>query len=615
MVNCDTGLSTRYTFGEVNDHGPVWSADGEYVAFISTRNKKTGIYIIPANGGGEQRIIEADGVFAYLNWTPDGRQLVYMFHYNDSHFETDDKKKKEAPLFRHITRLSYCYDGIGFIAKDKWQIWKVDIENNHAKRLTKGRRDNIFPTVSPNGKLVAYVSNRDPDALNLLSYDLFVTPINGGNERKIPTPPGPVWFPVFSPDSGKLAYLGHDQPDTNWGHTHMHIWVVGLSGKSRAKNLTPGFDRSAENLTLTDIGQPEFYATPRWSADGKRIYFQADDTGNAHVFYARISGGNPVRVIKKKCHVKAFDVNSRTKNLAAVVADARTPGNICLMPSKQAGDSGSKQLTAVNKKFLSNTSFPKTREVWFRGYDGTPLQGWIVTPPDFNQRRNYPAILEIHGGPRCQYGFTFFHEFLCLASQGYVVFYTNPRGGGGRGKEFVSAIFADWGSVDYDDCMAATDYLCRLPYVDKNRLGVAGGSYGGYMTNWIIGHTNRFKAAVAQRSVSNLATDVGSSCHGFSFHRTFGGWPWEVPEVYRKCSPLTYAKDIKTPLLIIHSDNDLNVKSEQAEQLFVTLKLMKKKVEMVRFPEESHGLTRHGRPDRRIARLGWILKWFDRYLK
>ena len=204
---------------------------------------------------------------------------------------------------------------------------------------------------------------------------------------------------------------------------------------------------------------------------------------------------------------------------------------------------------------------------------------------------------------------------LYLASKGYVVFYTNPRGGGGRGETWAGTIIGDWGTIDYQDCMAAADYLEKLPYVNARKTGVTGGSYGGYMTNWMVGQTDRFKAAVTQRSVVDLTSFVGTSDMGYDLYREFGGQPWEVPETYERCSPITYAKKIKTPLLIIHSEQDLRCSIEQAEQLFVTLKLMKKKVEMVRFPEEPHGLSRHGRPDRRIARLEWILKWFDRYLK
>jgi len=616
VVDCRSGESIRFTSGKVYDSDPVWSPDGKQIAFISTRDKKSGLYIIAADGGAERKVIEDDGAFHSLNWTPDGRYLIYNFRYNDSHYAENDAEKGKAPLYRHITRAGYCEDGAGFVTKDKWQVWKLDIEKGRAGRLTGGRRDNLFPAVSPDGKGVAYVSNRDryPDR-NVLSYDLFRIALGGGKEKKIPTPPGPVFLPRYSPDGKEIAYIGHDRPDTGWGETPFHPWIVGSDGRREAVDLTPGFARSLMQMTLTDIGAPPMMSHARWSGDGKKLFFAADDTGTTNVYYVKSEGGEPVRVTEKQNHVKSFGLGQGGKFVGAVVADWTNPGSIHVFPGRRGGDNETRCLVFPDKSLLSEIKPPRTREVWFKGYDGFPLQGWLVTPPGFRKDKKYPGILQIHGGPGCQFGFTFFHEILVMASRGYVVFYTNPRGGAGRGKDFISAIHGAWGTVDYEDCMSAANYLEELPYVDKDRLGVTGGSYGGYMTNWIVAHNHRFRAAVTQRSLSNLATHVGSSCHGFPMNRTMGDFPWNEPELYRKCSPLTYARNIRTPLLIIHSEQDLNAKMEQSQQLFTTLKVLKKKVDMVLFPEESHGLSRHGRPDRRIARLEWIFKWFDKYLK
>jgi dipeptidyl aminopeptidase/acylaminoacyl peptidase len=616
VVDIGSGRSQQYTFGEVHDRGPVWSPDGGQMAMISTRNKKTGIYIIPSAGGAERLVIQEEGDFSEVSWTPDGRTLVYQFRYHDSHAEPDEQKKKEAPVFRHITRLHYRLNGVGFLPEDRFQVWKVDIASGKATRLTTGRRDNLSPAVSPDGRLVAYTSNRskDPD-MDSLRDDLFVISINGGRERRIPTPPGPVRAPAFSPDAKRIAYLGHDNPDDRGWVTNFHLWTVGLKGKPAAKDLIRSFDRQLMDQTLGDLGETFQLTRPYWTPDGKRLYFVASDTGSTHVFYVPASGGLPTRVTKRNCHVRCASLNGRGKRIATVVSDLDTPGEVEAIPAVYHGDRIPTVLTASNKALFSGIALPKVREIWFSAYDGTELQGWLVTPPNLKRRRKHPAILEIHGGPQAQYGFTFFHEMLLLASQGYVVFYSNPRGGGGRGMTFAEAIVGDWGSIDYADCMAAADYLAGLPYVDPKRMGVTGGSYGGYMTNWIVGHTHRFRAAVTQRSVVDLHSFIGSSDVGFNFHRTFEGFPWTAPETYRRCSPLTYAKQVATPLLILHSEQDLRCSIEQAEQLFVTLKLMKKTVELVRFPDEPHGLSRHGRPDRRLARLQWVIRWFDRYLK
>ncbi len=616
VLDRDTGKSQQFTFGDIHDRGAVWSSDGGFIAFISTRDKKTGIYVIPASGGSERRVVESDGSFSEISWTPDGKELVYQFRYNDSHGEKDEKKKKEAPVYRHITRLWYRLNGVGFLPKDRFHIWKVNVGSGKTTQLTRGKYDDMCPTVSPDGKWVAFASNRskDPD-VDPLRQDLLLVSINGGAQKKVPTPAGPVFAPAFSPDGKKIAYLGHTKPDDRGWVTNFHVWTVGVSGRPAAKDLIPKFDRQAMDQTIGDMGEGFGMPAPQWSGDGRRIYFLSSDMGSTHVFYVPAKGGLPTRVTRRPCHVKNFSINGRTSHVAAVISDLKTPGEVYCFPAAYHGDAHARPLTNANKKLFAGISFPKVREIRFGAGDGTELQGWLVTPPGFRASRKYPAILEIHGGPQAQYGFTFFHEMLLLASKGYVVFYTNPRGGGGRGETFAGSIVGDWGSIDYADCMAAADYLEKLPYVNRKRVGVTGGSYGGYMTNWIVGHTDRFRAAVTQRSVVDLHSFLGSSDVGYEFDREFDGYPWTNPKVYRRCSPLTYARDIKTPLLIIHSEQDLRCSIEQAEQLFATLKLMKKRVELVRFPEEPHGLSRHGRPDRRVARLEWIVRWFDRYLK
>ena len=308
-------------------------------------------------------------------------------------------------------------------------------------------------------------------------------------------------------------------------------------------------------------------------------------------------------------------MSGRTKKAAIIYADIKNPGDIMTCPTTWGAETHAVKHTGLNDFLGKDVRLGTTREVSITSFDGTQIQGWLVVPPDFKATRKYPAILEIHGGPRVQYGHTFFHEMQYLASRGYVVLYTNPRGGAGRGETWAEAIAGGWGELDYKDCMAAADYLESLKYVRSAQMGVTGGSYGGYMTNWIIGHTNRFAAAVTQRSVVDLKSFVGSSDIGYDVNREFDGWPWTNNENYIKCSPITYFKNVKTPVLIIHSEQDLRCNIEQGEQMFVMLKVLGKKVEMVRFPGEPHGLSRHGRPDRRVARLEWIDKWFSRYLK
>jgi dipeptidyl aminopeptidase/acylaminoacyl peptidase len=291
----------------------------------------------------------------------------------------------------------------------------------------------------------------------------------------------------------------------------------------------------------------------------------------------------------------------------------KDPGEIWLL---NTANKHSRKLTHINDNLLRNLDLGEIEEVWFKGAAGNDLQGWILKPPGFDKRKKYPSILEIHGGPRVQYGNFFMHEFYYLAAQGYIIYFCNPRGGQGYGEEHSRAIWNNWGTVDYDDLMKWVDLIEKKPYIDKEKMGVTGGSYGGYMTDWIIGHTNRFKAAVTQRSVSNLISMYGSSDFNWAFQYELGDEPpWKNFENYWRQSPMKYIGNCKTPTLIIHSEKDLRCAIEQDEQIFVALKKLGVDTEMVRFPDEPHGLSRGGRVDRRIERLKCIRHWFDRYLK
>ncbi|RLE33275.1 S9 family peptidase, partial [Candidatus Acetothermia bacterium] len=323
--------------------------------------------------------------------------------------------------------------------------------------------------------------------------------------------------------------------------------------------------------------------------------------------------GNVEDVIAKTGVVGRFGFDRDQERLLYFFADMKDPGQIYLHDMESGKE---RVLTRANRALLSKIDLGNVEEVWFKGAAGNDLQGWIITPPGFDPGKKYPSILEIHGGPRVQYGNFFMHEFYYLAAQGYVVYFCNPRGGQGYGEEHSKAIWNDWGGADYADLMAWADHVSKLPYIDPDRMGVTGGSYGGYMTNWIIGHTDRFQAAVTQRSVSNLLSMYGSSDFNWAFQEEFGNVPpWEDPENYLRQSPITYIGNAKTPTLVIHSENDLRCAIEQGEQVFVALKRLGVETKMIRFPDEPHGLSRNGRTDRRIARLTHIIAWFDRYLK
>lgn len=616
IIDRATSEQKQYTFGKIHDASPIWSPDGKRIAFCSAREKRFAIYIISASGGAEEKVTELEASVSNLQWTPDGKQLVFCMRYNDSHYIEDETKKKQPPVYRHVTRLFYRLDGAGFLPKDVFQVYALDLTTAKLRKITSGKRDNLGATLSPDGKYIAYHSNRAKDQdIDALLDDLFIIPFKGGKERRIPTPPGPVSAPAFSPNGKLIAYLGHANPDDAWGVTNIHVWKVSADGKGKAKDLMPKFDRMAYDGSITDTASVGDSGLVYWSGDSKRIFFISSDTGATNLYYIPVGGGKPTRVFKADCHIKLFSITGKGKVAAVMHADLTNPGEIMSFPAEFGGEKRYVQHTQLSRFLKTEKRLGRTRDIRFKGYDGTEIQGWLVTPPHFNRNKKYPAILQIHGGPRAQYAHSFFHEMQYLAANGYVVFYTNPRGGHGRGETWADAIAGGWGDIDYADVMAAADWLEKQPYVNAKKMGVGGGSYGGYMTNWIIGHTNRFAAAITMRSLCDLKSFVGSSDIGWSLAREFAGYPWTNPENYEKRSPITYFHKVKTPVLILHNEEDLRCHIEQAEQMFVKLKVLKKTVEMVRFPQEPHGLSRHGRPDRRIARLQWIKKWFDRYLK
>ncbi|MDH4034990.1 MAG: S9 family peptidase, partial [candidate division Zixibacteria bacterium] len=473
-----TGEGYQFTHGDHNDGQPVWSPDGRTIAFVSTRDKKTGIFVMPVTGGAERKLIEIEGAIASLQWMPGGGQLLFNLRYSDSHFIQDEKKKKQQPVYRHITRLFYRLDGAGFLPKDTFQVYTLDIESVELTRITKGRRDNLMPNVSPDGKSIVYVSNRAKQQdLDSDRLDLFVIGAGGGKERMLPTPPGPVYAPVVSPDSKSVVYLGHDNPDDAWGVTNVHVWKVGLAGRSKAVDLMPSFDRMTYDQSITDTGDVGDLTAPAWSSDGKRVFFLSSDDGVTNLFSVPRKGGRPTRLFAGKCHVKGFSVNGKTSKAALIHSDPNSPGEILVCPTRYKGHEKAVKCTDLNSFVRLERTLGRTREVSIKSFDGTNVQGWLVMPPNARPGRRYPAILEIHGGPRVQYAHTFFHEMQYLAAKGYVVLYTNPRGGAGRGETWAEAIAGGWGELDYKDCMAAADWLEKQKFVNPKKIGVTGGSY------------------------------------------------------------------------------------------------------------------------------------------
>jgi len=377
-------------------------------------------------------------------------------------------------------------------------------------------------------------------------------------------------------------------------------------------NLTEKYDLHVSAWTINDVGQAEMMP-PIWSLDGNQLYFQVTLHGSTVLYRIDRDGKNLSPIIDEGGVVGSPTFDRDQMRLGYFYGQMDNPGQIYVR-DLQTGEA--KKLTTLNEDWLAEIDLGEMEEVWFKGADDNDLQGWILKPPGFNPDHKYPSILEIHGGPLVQYGKFFMHEFYYLAASGYVVYFCNPRGGRGYGEAHAGAIHGCWGTHDYADLMAWSDYMENQPYIDVARMGVTGGSYGGYMTVWIIGHTQRYKAAVTQRCVSNFISMWGSSDFNWAFQEQLNNKaPFEDLQAYWDRSPIKYIANAKTPTLVTHNEMDLRCPIEQGEQVFVALKRLGVPTAFVRFPDEFHGLSRTGRTDRRIARLNHIRGWFDRYLR
>jgi len=588
----------QFTAGP-KDAQPRWSPDGTTLAFVSARGGETRqLFVMPVAGGEPKKLTDLKEDAGEAVWSPDGTRIAFTARVPDDAYEEEDEKKR-AP--RRFKRLLFKLDNVGWTGDRRRHLYVVPADGSgEPQQLTDGDFEDSHPAWSPDGDRITFASGRGDDWDIDLVGDLYTVPAGGGEAQRLTEGESNYSGPSYSPDGSLIACKwspgGFDFP------RHTQIAVVDAATGANRRILTTSLDRTCDPY-------PEL-RDPIW-VDG-RIVFAIEDRGSIHLYAVSPEGGEPELLLGEEQNLSGYDATGGRLAYAA-----STSPNL-----PELFVDGTK-LTDLGSAFAEGRELVAPEPFTAVSADGTEVDAWIMRPAGFEEGTRYPLLLDIHGGPFTQYSVGFFDEFQVYAGAGYAVVYSNPRGSSGYSEEWGRAICGPgeglgpgWGTVDYEDVMAVTEEAVRrFDFIDPDRLGVTGGSYGGYMTSWIVGHTNRFKAACSERAVNNMVSMYGSSDVGWVFKGYHGEFVHDDVETYLRMSPWTYARQIETPLLILHSENDLRCNIEQAEQLFTTLRLLKRDVELVRFPAESHELTRSGNPAHRVVRFELLLDWFDRYLK
>jgi dipeptidyl aminopeptidase/acylaminoacyl peptidase len=544
------------------------------------------------SGGEARRLTSLKNGVSSFQWSPDGTRFVVVSRTGPSDHRTESKDRSDV---RHYKNSSYKFNDSGWFDDKRTHLWVVDVKMGAGKQITEGNdwNDND-PQWSPDSKQLAFVSNRTGKEYDEnRNTDVWVISATGGPLTKISDHDESDESPRWSPDGKSIAFVGelHDRD-------HPKIWLAPASGGVPSVLAANGLDLIPGGL--------------EWADDSKSLFFESGVKGELQIFRVDLAQKSVAQITTGARGVRNAEFNGRTNTMVYMANDFKHLDD--LYASDLAGKK-ERKLTNLNEALWKQLQFADVERFTYKSADDWDVDGFMVKPIGWQAGKKYPMILSIHGGPAGQYGVDWYHEFQVYAAKGYAVLFTNPRGSTGYGQKFERGIAGEWGGKDYNDVMNGVDAaLKRYPWIDADRMGVTGGSYGGFMTNWIVGHTDRFKAAVTLRSVVNFISDEGTRDGAYGHTPDFSGDLFEKFDLYWDRSPLKYAKNVKTPTLILHSDNDFRVPLEQGEQWFRALKHFGVTTEIVMFPRENHNLTRTGEPRHLVESLNWQLYWFDRFL-
>ena len=600
MIDLDNGTVASFTHGP-KDSNPQFSSDGESLAFLRPDDKeRKQIWVMKTNGGEAVQITDLHGGVSDFAWAPNGQRIAVVSNVDPDQPEDDHDSKKD-PMVKVVNRIKYRHDVLGWRGDGHRQLFVVEI-GGEARQLTQGDYENYAPVWSPDGSQIAFISERSADK-DLFDYSqAYVAPASGGEPTVWSSGLHTVAALGWSPDGSKLVAVGSDVES---GSASYQGWLYVLQPGEDPRRLT---DDSIKPVAGFPPQGP--FTKMLWTGDGV-LYFLADARGESFLCSVPVEGGEVKRIYGGGAQLTAVSLDGDASKAVLLSVPSDSPGDIHLVDV--TGGNGN-QLTDYNREYLQEHPPAKLSKFQLdrAGFD---IESRVLLPPGFDESKVYPMVLEIHGGPNGVFMDAFSTLHQVLATAGYIVLAVNPRGSSTYGGDFTMAVLNDWGGEDYLDIMQAVDEMVSKPYVDESRLGVHGYSYGGYMTSWTVGHTDRFKAAVVGAPCIDLSSMAGTSDIGISFgEKQWGGRRDVVFDEMMKRSPITYAPQVNTPVLLLHGETDYRCPIGQSEQYFVSLKRLGKEVEFVRFPGGAHGFRNSGHPKMRKEYLQRVLDWFNRYL-
>ena len=625
-----------------SDSSPRWSPDGARIAFNRSvmkdgQGETPQIYLISTQGGEAVPLTEVPQGAGSAAWSPDGKSIAFTSSANDKDLQKwkDEKRKDEKGKdgkkaeeeresdVRVITRAIYRSNGGGYAdLTHPSHVWTVPVpaagflKLPEPKRLTSGELDQGNPIWSPDGSTIYFAADTEKESYYKQPHgDLFAIPAGGGEIRRVLGFDGGMGDVWISPDGRRFGFGGFANPKADRSYNQSDLFVADAAPGSRPRNLAAGLD--ADLLAgLAADQHPPSGDNPQpvvWSRDGRSIIAAVAERGRVNLERFDVETGKITHVTQGDQEVVSYTATPDGSRLAVVIS---TPTVIGDLYSLDAATGRLTPLARPNQELFSQLELTAPEEITYKSFDGREIHAFVQKPADYKAGRKYPLILNIHGGPHAAFGYTFFHEMQWMAAKGYVVIYPNPRGSSSYGQEFGNVIQYNFPGDDAKDLLAGVDEMLKRGIADPKRLGVTGGSGGGILTNWIVTQTDRFAAAASQRSIADWSSFFYTADFTLFRPMWFRGAPWENPQDFARLSPITHVDKVTTPLMLIEGEDDYRTPpSAGGEQMFRALKYLRKPTVMVRFPGETHELSRSGQPWHRIERLRHITAWFDKYLQ